>query len=58
MNNFLIKVYQLTFPFSLLAVFFIAIGFILNEHNQVYFGVVWLLIAVIAFIVRKLQRNK
>ena len=50
--------FKLLLPFSALAVTFILIGFILNDVNQVHFGVVWLIIAVLAFIIRKFKHHK
>lgn len=47
------QIIKLTMPFSLLALFFISIGIILNDQNQLYFGLVWLIISVIAYIKKK-----
>jgi len=50
--------FKLLLPFSALAVTFIFLGFILNDVHQIYFGFVWLFIAIIAFIIRKFKHNK
>ena len=51
------KIFKLTMPFSLLAVFFIAIGIILNDTNQIIFGFVWAILATLAYIMKKRSFN-
>jgi len=48
-----VKIIKLTFPFSLLAIFFITISLILNDKSQLYFGLVWLIITVIAYVFKR-----
>ena len=51
------KYFKLLLPFSALAVFFILIGFLLNDKHQIYFGIVWLLIALIAYTYKKFKHH-
>ena len=48
---------RLTRPFLALGIAFVAIGIVLGDRRQLYFGFVWLLIAAIAFGVRAARKN-
>ena len=39
--------------FSVVGIAFIILGFIFNDTRQIYFGVIWLIIAVAAIIIGK-----
>jgi hypothetical protein len=43
------KIVKLTLPFSLLGVTFVLIGLVLNDLDQIYFGIVWFIIAIFSF---------
>jgi len=60
MKDFIIYVksnFKLSMPFSLIGICFILLGTIFNKPNQSSIGYVWILIAVIAIVLRKI-RNK
>jgi len=57
LKKLIVKTIKLTMPFSLLAIFFITIGLILNDRSQLYFGFVWLIIAVIAYVFKIFNKS-
>jgi len=50
LKKLFVKTIKLTMPFSLLAITFVMIGLILQDLDQIYFGIVWLIITVIAYV--------
>jgi hypothetical protein len=44
---------SLSSPFLAIGVAFVAIGLLLNDDRQVHFGLVWMLIAAWAVLIRK-----
>jgi len=53
LKKLFVKTIKLTMPFSLLAITFVMIGLVLQDLDQIYFGIVWLMLAVIAFVIKK-----
>jgi len=52
------KYFKLLLPFSALAAAFLLLGIIMNDVHQVYFGFVLLIIALIAFFIRKFNLHR
>ena len=53
LKKLFVKTIKLTMPFSLLAITFVMIGLVLQDLDQIYFGIVWLILSVIAFVMKK-----
>ena len=51
--------FKQTMPFSAIGIAFLLLGLILDDSPQLYFGLVWIIIAVIALIIRinKMRNN-
>jgi len=49
------NIIKLSMPFSLIGLCFILLGTIYNKPNQSSIGFVWILIAAIAIIIRKIR---
>jgi NhaP-type Na+/H+ or K+/H+ antiporter len=45
-------------PFSALGITFLLLGLILDDSQQLYFGLVWIIIAAIAVIIRNSKMRK
>ena len=45
-------------PFSVLGIVFIGLGLVLQDMGHVYFGLVWLVIALIAFLWKAKKTQK
>ena len=48
---------RLTMPFLALGLVFLALGLVLDDSRQLYFGVVWLVIAAVALLWRVARRT-
>lgn len=53
MSNWL----KLGMPFTAIGIAFIALGVILDDAGQIYFGVVWLVIAIAAVVIRSKKQS-
>ncbi len=50
--------FKQTMPFSALGITFLLLGLILDDSRQLYFGLVWIIIAAIAVIIRNSKMRK
>jgi hypothetical protein len=46
---------KLTMPFLAIGIVFLFLGFLLKDTLQLHFGLVWIVIALIALVIRKLK---
>ncbi|MEE9573219.1 MAG: hypothetical protein V3W20_09240 [Candidatus Neomarinimicrobiota bacterium] len=50
--------FKQTMPFSAIGITFLLLGLILDDSRQLYFGLVWIIIAAIAVIIRNSKMRK
>ena len=50
--------FKKTMPFSAIGITFLLLGLILDDSRQLYFGLVWIIIAAIAVIIRNSKMRK
>jgi hypothetical protein len=46
----MVKLYRLLLPFAIIGVVLITVGFIINNEPLIYFGIVWLIVSVVAYL--------
>ena len=44
------KIYRLLIPFAIIGIVLISAGFVINNQPLIYFGIVWLIVSVVAYL--------
>lgn len=52
----MIRLYRLLIPFAIVGILFIIAGYIVPDDRLLYFGIVWLIIALVVFLGNQARR--